>query len=212
MQLPGPVRAVVGLFATAAEEAKNLPDRAIELPMLAVSTAMQMSLRAQQRYARLAARGDEILNRRGTTDDPPPWATFDEPVSVDTLLGVSGPADADAAAAGAGNGRPASEGLSRNGAAKKAAPAKRVAAPVKKAAAQRPAAGEVRADQTTTDQTTTDQATTDQTTADQTTADRTTTVKAAAKKNPAKKTTPRGKSVSRPRHTAPSRFDAVDDE
>jgi hypothetical protein len=78
MQLPGPVRAVVGLLANAADEAKHLPDRAIELPMLAVSTALQVSLRAQQRYARLAARGDEVLNRRAPGEDPPAWATFDD--------------------------------------------------------------------------------------------------------------------------------------
>lgn len=50
--------------------------------MLAVSTALQMSLRAQQRYVSLAARGDDLLNRRETTDDAPPWATFDPPVAV----------------------------------------------------------------------------------------------------------------------------------
>src|SRR3954466_11206903 len=85
MQFPGPVRAVVGLLANAAEEAKHLPDRAVELPMLAVSTALQISLRAQQRYARLAARGDEALHRRPAGDEPPPWATFDEPVSMDEV-------------------------------------------------------------------------------------------------------------------------------
>jgi hypothetical protein len=80
MQLPGPVRAYVGLLALAAEQAKRLPDRAIEFPMLAVSTALQMSLRAQQRYAHLTARGDEVLHRRQTGDEPPLWATFDDPV------------------------------------------------------------------------------------------------------------------------------------
>ena len=80
MQVPGPVRAYVGLLAIAADEAKRLPDRAIELPMLALSTALQMSLRAQQHYARLTARGDEVLHRRRPSDEPPPWATFDEPV------------------------------------------------------------------------------------------------------------------------------------
>jgi hypothetical protein len=84
-QLPTPLRAALGLVATALDEARHLPDRAIELPMLAVSTALQMSLRAQQRYARLAARGDEVLNGRETTDDPPSWATFDEPVAVEKL-------------------------------------------------------------------------------------------------------------------------------
>jgi hypothetical protein len=81
-QLPTPLRAAIGLVATAMDEARHLPDKAIELPMLAVSTALQVSLRAQQRYAHLAARGDELLNRRETTDEPPPWATFDEPVAV----------------------------------------------------------------------------------------------------------------------------------
>ena len=81
MQLPGPVRAYVGLLALAAEEAKRLPDRAIEFPMLAVSTALQMSLRTQQRYARLTARGDQVLHRHPTGDEPPPWATFDDPVT-----------------------------------------------------------------------------------------------------------------------------------
>jgi hypothetical protein len=69
----------------AADEARRLPDRAIELPMLAVSTALQASLRAQQNYARLAARGDDVLHRRRVTDEPPPWATFDEPVGVEEL-------------------------------------------------------------------------------------------------------------------------------
>ena len=85
MQLPSAVRAAVGLAALAAEEARHLPERAIELPMLAVSSALQASLRAQQRYARLTARGDEVLHRRPPTDEPPPWATFDAPVDVAEL-------------------------------------------------------------------------------------------------------------------------------
>jgi hypothetical protein len=100
MHLPGPLRAAVGLVATAAAEARHLPDRAIELPMLAVSSALQASLRAQQRYARLAARGDEVLNRRTPTEEPPPWATFDEPVSLDELRRTVGtqPAGTDSQA------------------------------------------------------------------------------------------------------------------
>src|SRR4051794_8398282 len=94
MQLPGPVRALVGLIAAAAEEARHLPDRAIELPMLAVSSALQASLRAQQRYARLAARGDDVINRRPPSDEPPGWATFDAPVSDDDLRAI-GLADPD---------------------------------------------------------------------------------------------------------------------
>jgi len=89
--LPTPLRAALGLVATALDEARHLPDKAIELPMLAVSTALQMSLRAQQRYASLAARGDDLLNRLETTDDPPPWATFDEPVALERLAAVEDP-------------------------------------------------------------------------------------------------------------------------
>jgi hypothetical protein len=85
-QLPTPFRAALGLVAAALDEAKNLPDKAIELPMLAVSTALQLSLRAQQRYAHLAARGDQLLNRREPTDEPPDWAVFDEPVALDQLI------------------------------------------------------------------------------------------------------------------------------
>ena len=88
-QLPSALRAAIGLAAETAEQARHLPAtlpaKAVELPMLAVSTALQLSLRAQQRYAMLAARGDEILNHREPTDEPPPWATFDDPVTGDVL-------------------------------------------------------------------------------------------------------------------------------
>jgi hypothetical protein len=105
-QLPAPFRAAVGLIAYLADEARNFPDRAIEVPMLAVSTALQMSLRAQQRYARLTARGDEVLNRSPITDEPPSWATFDAPVAVDS------PAVHEAAAAHEAT---TAEGAARNG-------------------------------------------------------------------------------------------------
>jgi len=60
------------------DEARHLPDIAIELPMRAVSTALKYSLRAQQRYAELAARGDEIISARQTGDAAPSWARFDD--------------------------------------------------------------------------------------------------------------------------------------
>jgi hypothetical protein len=84
--LPTPFRAALGLVATALDEARNLPDKAIELPMLALSTALQLSLRAQQHYARLTARGDEVLSQRAVGDDAPPWATFDEPAAAPTVV------------------------------------------------------------------------------------------------------------------------------
>jgi hypothetical protein len=213
MQFPGPVRAAVGLLANAAEEAKHLPDRAIELPMLAVSTALQVSLRAQQRYARLAARGDEVLNRRRPTDDPPAWATFDDPVPVeqlptrpddraraasdllDELLGGESPAS---------NGRPPAK-PERPWASAAEATADATITPAKKAPARKapppsaPArsapAKKAAAKKTEPAATNTDPAATN-------------TDPAADEGDPADK----GKTVSKPRHTPPSRFDAVDDE
>jgi hypothetical protein len=180
MRLPGPVRAAIGLVATATEEARHLPERAIELPMLAVSTALQMSLRAQQRYARLTARGDEVL-RGEPSDDPPEWATFDDPVNgrpetaFDRLDGnlptdVRSFADLFAVTDPEENsGRPAA---APNEAAVTQAPPK--SAPVKKAAAKRAPAKKAAA------QTSTNKAPA------QTTAPAT---KAAAKKTPAAKAT-----------------------
>jgi hypothetical protein len=75
---------MLGLAATAAEEAKKLPETLpnamTTVPMIAVSTAMQASLRVQQHIAILAAKGDEVLSQlRGTSEEAPPWATFDDP-------------------------------------------------------------------------------------------------------------------------------------
>jgi len=91
--LPSAVRAAIGLAASIVDEAKTLPDKAIELPMLAVSRALQLSLRAQQHYAEMTARGDEILATRHVTDDAPPWATFDQPVAEDPV--AEDPVDRD---------------------------------------------------------------------------------------------------------------------
>src|SRR3954464_12133438 len=74
--LPTPLRAALGVVATVLDNAKDFPDKAIELPMLAVSTALQMSLRAQQRYAALAGKGDNPRAGRPTPDEPPAWATL----------------------------------------------------------------------------------------------------------------------------------------
>jgi hypothetical protein len=84
--LPIPIRAAVGLAATAMDEARKLPETLPQavttVPMIAVSTAMQASLRVQQHIATLAARGDEVLSRlHRTSAQPPPWATFDDPPS-----------------------------------------------------------------------------------------------------------------------------------
>ena len=75
--LPSPLRAALGLAAVVLDEARTLPDKAIELPMLAVSKTLQLSLRAQHGYAALTARGDELLAARSVSDEAPSWATFD---------------------------------------------------------------------------------------------------------------------------------------
>jgi hypothetical protein len=86
VSLPTPLRAALGLAVTVVDEARRLPDRAIELPMVAVSTALQMSLRAQQRYAALTARGDALLSGRQVGDEPPEWARFDDDAAAPGAL------------------------------------------------------------------------------------------------------------------------------
>ena len=77
--LPTPLKAAIGLAATALDEARKLPETLPQAPVVAVSTAMQVSLRVQQRIAALAARGEEVISQlRGSSTEPPDWATFDE--------------------------------------------------------------------------------------------------------------------------------------
>jgi hypothetical protein len=79
--IPMPLRAAAGLAAVAIDEARRLPDRLAGLPVLAVSTALQASLKAQQRYAELVARGDALLGHlRRAPAEAPPWAHFDDDV------------------------------------------------------------------------------------------------------------------------------------
>lgn len=202
MQLPGPLRAAVGLVASAADEAKHFPDRAIELPMLAVSTALQVSLRAQQRYARLAARGDEALSRRRSGDDPPPWATFDDPLSGD----VPDPADRATDAAQVLEQLFGSAGIStqaqKNGS--RAVPDEPAAAPGQQVP---PATKASTAHRASTKKT----APAKKVTSAQKMAPA---KKTPAKKTPAKRASAAGsaKGVHKPRHTAPSRFDDVGDD
>lgn len=76
--LPLPIRAAAGLVARTLDDVRLLPTRLLSLPVLAAGTAMQVSLRLQQEYAALIARGDEVLlHLRGQDDDVPAWATFD---------------------------------------------------------------------------------------------------------------------------------------
>jgi hypothetical protein len=75
--IPPPLRAAAGLAALAIDSARRAPQRLLGLPVLAISTALQASLKAQQTYAGLVARGDEVLSQlRGQQDAP--WARFDD--------------------------------------------------------------------------------------------------------------------------------------
>ncbi len=76
-EIPEAVRAVAGLAATVLDEARKLPETLPGLPVRLIGMAMQTSLRLQQQYSGLVARGDEVLTGlRG--DAEPGLATFDE--------------------------------------------------------------------------------------------------------------------------------------
>jgi hypothetical protein len=77
-EIPAPLRAAAGLAAVAVEEARRLPSRLAGLPVVAVSAALQASMRVQQRYADLVGRGEQVLAGLREPDEQPPWARFDE--------------------------------------------------------------------------------------------------------------------------------------
>src|SRR4051794_29865361 len=76
-EIPEAVRAVAGLAATVLDEVRKLPETLPGLPVRLAGLAMQTSLRVQQQYSGLVARGDELLTGlRG--EHEPGLATFDE--------------------------------------------------------------------------------------------------------------------------------------
>ena len=75
--IPEVVRAVAGLAATVLDEARKLPETLPGLPVRLIGQALQTSLRVQQQYSGLVARGDELFTGlRG--DAEPGMATFDD--------------------------------------------------------------------------------------------------------------------------------------
>ena len=76
--IPPPLRAAAGLAALAIDTARKVPRQVIGLPVLAVSAALQASLKAQQTYAGLVARGDEVLGQLHGQREDAPWARFDD--------------------------------------------------------------------------------------------------------------------------------------
>jgi hypothetical protein len=76
-EIPEAVRAAAGLAATVLDEARRLPETLPGLPVRVLGLAMQLSMKLQQHYAGLVARGDELLTGiRG--EDEPGLATFDD--------------------------------------------------------------------------------------------------------------------------------------
>ena len=51
---------------------------ALELPVTAVSQALQASMRVQQKVTELAIKGDQVPGIGPPIEDEPAWATFDE--------------------------------------------------------------------------------------------------------------------------------------
>jgi hypothetical protein len=87
-EIPEAVRAAAGLAATVLDEARRLPETLPGLPVRALGLAMQLSMKVQQHYAGLVARGDELLTGiRG--EDEPGLATFDDDEVTDLPQGGS---------------------------------------------------------------------------------------------------------------------------
>ncbi|MFP5023081.1 lipid droplet-associated protein [Pseudonocardia phyllosphaerae] len=76
--LPLPVRIAAGLVVTAVEGVRELPRQAVELPVTAVSQALQVTMRVQQTITELAIKGDRALGTLTPAEEIPAWATFDE--------------------------------------------------------------------------------------------------------------------------------------
>jgi hypothetical protein len=76
--LPLPVRVAAGLVVSAVEQARELPRLVVELPVTAVSQALQASMRVQQKVTELAIKGDQALSTLRPVEERPGWATFDD--------------------------------------------------------------------------------------------------------------------------------------
>jgi hypothetical protein len=119
-QLPTPIRAALGLVASVVQDRQGLSDKALELPVLAVSTVLQLSLRAQQQYAALTVRGDELLAQLhgGPPDDPPDWARFDDESVLDAEPQSSEPQSSEPQSSEPRSSEPRSDARQPNGTAR----------------------------------------------------------------------------------------------
>lgn len=68
--VPTPLAAALGVVPTVVEQVRRLPMRAVQLPILAISSALTGLDTARREYETLAARGEKLLARlRGTSLD-----------------------------------------------------------------------------------------------------------------------------------------------
>lgn len=68
--VPTPLAAALGLVPTAIDTARRVPAKVIQLPVLAISTALSRWAEAQQRYDELAERGERFVAQvRGRSQD-----------------------------------------------------------------------------------------------------------------------------------------------
>jgi len=82
-EIPQVVRAVVGLAATVLDDTLKLPRTLPSLPVRVIGLAMQATMKLQQHYSGLVARGDEVFTGlRGESE--PGLATFDEDLPQQT--------------------------------------------------------------------------------------------------------------------------------
>jgi hypothetical protein len=87
-EIPEVVRAVAGLAATVLDEARKLPETLPGLPVRLIGQALQTSLKLQQQYSGLVARGDEVFTGlRGEAE--PGLATFDDDLPAPAGAGAA---------------------------------------------------------------------------------------------------------------------------
>src|SRR3954447_6634275 len=69
-EIPQAIRAVAGLAATVLDEARRLPQTLPALPVRVIGLAMQVTMKLQQHYVGLVARGDEVFTGMRGEDEP----------------------------------------------------------------------------------------------------------------------------------------------
>ena len=85
--VPTPLAAALGIVPTAIETARRVPAKVVQLPLLAISTALTRWAEAQQRYDELAARGErfvaQVRGRNADLDEMEVEEWLAEPVPTD---------------------------------------------------------------------------------------------------------------------------------